>query len=109
MAKTIGKNINTTDTANVLSPISVDSTTSVTLLAAQVEGDDERIKVIVTNNGNKTLWVKPQAAAIDNDKKGERVAPGESRLILEQGDNYSDEISAIFDSGGAKDVIVVSL
>lgn len=106
MAKNIGGNINVTDEADVLGAISVDSTTSATLLSAQVNPEVARVKVVVHNDGNQALWVKLQAAFIDNDKKGIRVPAGEGAVIIEGSDIYTGEISGIMDSGGARNVFV---
>ena len=103
--KRIGKNTNETGEA-VTNVVSVDSTTTATLLPALVFTDRPYMEVNVTNDGNKALWVKKQAASVDNDKKGVRVIPGETAPIIKQGEVYRGEISAIFDSGGSRDVIV---
>lgn len=107
MTATIGTSTNLNNVGAVLSAISVDSTTSTTLLTAQtIPGEAPRIKVFITNNGNHALWVKLQPAATDNDKKGIRIAAGETMVLLEGSDIYFGEISAIMNSGGARDVFV---
>ena len=103
--KVIGKNINVTDTANSV-VVSVGSGSAVTLLAAQLPADENYIEVIVTNNGNRALWVRRRPAAADNNLDGRRMPPGETVRLITDSDLYTGEISAIFESGPAKDVIV---
>ena len=105
MAKSIGENINTTDTASNPDPISVDSTTSTKLLDAVTSAEALTIRAMITNWGNKTLWVKRQAATEDNDVNGEAWFAGETKEVIQDGD-YSGEVSGIMESGGAKDVYV---
>jgi len=103
--KTIGKNFNTNDVANT-STFSVGSTAAVTLLPAQVENDTIFIEVLITNDGNKSLWVRKRPASLDNLKNGRRIAPGDTKNVVENSNNYTGEISAIFDSGAPHDVHV---
>ncbi len=105
MAKTIGKNVNSTDVA-VSSTISVGSSVAVTLLPALTSGDIDYIEILVTNNGNRGLRVRRRPAASDNLKDSRRVSPGETAKIVRDSDVYSGEISAIFESGGFNDVDV---
>ena len=108
MTKEIGKNINTTD-ESTSTTISVGSVTAVALVLALTSSDGKHIKVSVTNNGNTKLNVRLRSAASDNLKDGQWVSPGETETIIEQGDIYTGEISAIFNSGGLRDVSVVVL
>ncbi len=103
MTRFIGKNINKSGTTSNLT-FDVDSSTAVTLLAAQSESDSPFIEIIVTNGGNKALWIRRRPASADNLKDGRRIAPGETRTIIQLGDNYTGEISGIFDSGGFRKV-----
>ena len=105
MAKNIGKNTNTTDLSTMPSPISIGSSVSVMLLPAQAPTDQAWIEVNVTPTGTKALWIKLQAASVDNDKKGIRVAAGETKTVVKDG-SYTGEICAIYDSGPAKDVVL---
>jgi len=95
MAKLIGKNSNTNDTATLSSGISVGGTTSTIILATQAASDQPRIKVIVTNDSNFDVWIKLQAASVDNDKKGFLVYRNSTVTIMEDSDIYTGEISAI--------------
>lgn len=107
MTATIGTSTNINTTANILSAISVDSTTSITLLLAQnIPSEAPRIKVIIYNDGNFDLWVKFQPASTDNDKKGFRIEGGMTETILMGSDIYTGEISGIFDSGSNRDVFL---
>ena len=107
MTATIGTSTNTNNTADVLAAIGVDSTTAVTLLSAlDTPRDPPRIKVIIHNFGNRDLWVRFYPSSDDNIKRGVVVAGGETRTVLEGSDIYTGEISAIMDSGGARDVFV---
>ncbi len=95
----IDRNRNTNDAAAVSTPIVLDAITSTTIAVA----NDERIFFQVNNDSaNKEVWIKLQAASVDNDKKGiflnkKGVAPASWEMPT---DNiYSGEISAIADSG----------
>ncbi len=107
MTKFTGKNTNQNTEALTIT-ISVDSTTAVTAAAALADTDLPHSKVTIVNNGNKTLWAREYPAADDNLKRGERVAPGDNLNIVRDSEVYSGEISVIFESGGARDVFVVS-
>lgn len=107
MTATIGTSTNINTASSQLPAISVDSTTAATLLAAQtLPPDPPRIKVEVYNSGNRDLWVRFYPAATDNLKRETVVKAGESKVVLEGSDIYVGEISAIMQSGGARDVFV---
>lgn len=107
MTATIGTSTNLNTEAVVLDAISVDSTTAVTLLTALgIPFEPPRIKVVVYNSGNRDLWVRFYPASDDNLKRGVVVRSGETQTVLEGSDIYTGEISAIMDSGGARDVFV---
>lgn len=106
MTATVGTSTNLNTEGNVLSPISVDSTTAVTLVVATAALDPPRIKIVIYNDGNRLLWVRLYAASVDNLKRGVPIEPGETSILLEGSDIYTDDISAIMDSGGARDVYV---
>jgi len=91
MAKNIGRNSNVNDTAVLSSGITLNATTSTTILAADIT----RIKVIVHNDGNNDVWIKFQAASVDNDKKGFIITRRTTRDIMDGNDIYTGEISAI--------------
>jgi len=104
--KIIGAQINTSPTAVLSAQILVGSSTSVALSAALVVSDLDRISLKVTNMGNKDLWVKLQAAAVDNDKKGQLVPAGASQVIFQTPIAYAGEVSGIMNSGGTMPVLV---
>lgn len=105
MAKTIGRNSNTTDTATVTS-VSVGSSTAVTLVAANAD----RIAFKVTIDGqtnDRTVFIRYYAASDDNTKHGNVLTKkldedGSFFKIMDEmsPDNmYTGEISAISLSG----------
>ncbi|MEE9304395.1 MAG: hypothetical protein V3U84_11530 [Thiotrichaceae bacterium] len=97
MAIRIGGNTKTNTDAVLSSGIAINATTSTTILAAQAVGDLPHIKVIMTNDSNRDIWVKFQAASVDNDKKGFLIYGNSTVTLLEGSDIYTGEISAISD------------
>jgi len=95
MAKTIGRNTNTADVAALPNAIALNSATSVKI----ADANSARINFTVSNPSSQDVWLKFQAAAIDNGKKGIFLF---KRTIYEMPtDNiYTGEISAIAVSGG---------
>lgn len=90
MSKTIGRNTNTTDEATVSNAVTLNTLTSVTV--ANVNAS--RIVFIISNPGNLDIWVKLQAASVDNDIKGILV-PKKTRWEMPTDNIYTGEISAI--------------
>jgi len=89
MAKTIGRNTNVNDTATI-DTVALNSTTSVKVADALAG----RIYLSVSNEGPGTIFVKLQAASVDDTKKGEIVESGETWWMTP--DNiYTGEVSAI--------------
>lgn len=105
MAKNTGKNTNENDEATQTT-LSVGSTAAVTLLPALADDVAPHSEVLITNDGNKSLWVRFYPAAQDNLKTGERIAPGDSIPVVRNSEVYSGEISAVFHSGSAMNVHV---
>lgn len=103
MAKTIGTNINTNTDANS-DTFSIGSVTAVDII--QDNSGAPWSSIEVTSDGNKTLFVRLRPAGSDNNKDGRRVEPGQTVTVVKDG-NYTGVISAIFDSGVARDVNVV--
>ena len=95
MTNKLGRNINTNDAA-VLSSIALNDTTSTKIADAKIS--PPRLVFTVTNNSVKDIWLKLQAAATDNDKKGIFMPKG-SYWEMPTDNIYSGEISAIADSG----------
>ena len=107
MTATIGTSTNLNEVGSQLPAIPVGSTTAVTLLAGQaIPLDVPRIKVEIYNSGNRDLWVRFYPAATDNLKRETVVKAGQPKVVLAGSDIYTGEISAIMQSGGARDVFV---
>ena len=92
--KTIGRNLNTTDTATLGSAVALNSSTSIKL----VDSLSDRIFFSLSNTTNKDVWLKLQAANIDNDAKGIYVPRG-GYWEMPADNIYTGEISAIAVSG----------
>ena len=94
----IGRTRNSNDTATKAT-IVLNSSTSTTIQAANTS----RIFWSVNNTSNKAVWIKFQAASIDDDQDGQIYLPGSGSLksayILEPDEKYTGEISAIAVSG----------
>lgn len=85
---------NTSDTATIPAAFVVTTTTSLKISDANTE----RIFFHVNNNNTAdAIWIKLQAASVDNVKKGIFVPAGE-RWEMPAGDTYTGEISAIADN-----------
>ena len=90
--------------------ITLNSLTSTTIAAEQIktDGRPNRIFFAVSNSSNNDVWLKLQAASVDDLKKGIHL-PGIGNIesYWEMSDNiYKGEISAIAESG-TPDVHVV--
>ena len=95
MVKRIGRNANTTDESFISAPISVGSSVSTTLIAANEQRMYLAISVL-----DKDIWLKFQAASVDNNKRG--IFVGRNQMYELLPDNmYTGEISAICDVGTA--------
>lgn len=97
----IEKNTNTNDATVLSSAITLNGTTSTTILAVNIR----RIEVIFSNPSNKMVWIKEQAASVDDDKKGWALWPRTTDKTTP--DNlYTGEYSAILDSGASADIYI---
>jgi len=98
MSKMIGRNQNTSDAAVITTAV-IDAITTTTILAA----NPKRIAFYVTNNNaTDPVWIKLQAASVDNDKKGiilGKKAEPPKHWDMPSDNIYTGEISAIADSG----------
>jgi len=94
MPKIIGRNTNQNDTAVLSNAIVLNNTTSIKVADAL----NTRINFSFSNNSNKDVWLKLQAASIDNDKKGIFV-PRNGYWEMTPDNIYTGEISAIANSG----------
>ena len=91
-----GKNVNTNDTAVMSSAISLNNSTDTKILDANIAF----IELIISNNSNRRVWVKPQVQGTDTDKKGILIAPNSSHRL--NTDNvYTGEWCAIAETGSA--------
>lgn len=97
-AKKIGRNVNTNDEATITDAIELNDSTSIKI----ADANPGRIFFYITNNGSSdAVWVKLQAASIDNDKKGiwvEKKEVAESFWQMPPDNIYTGEICAISDS-----------
>jgi len=91
MAKKIGRNINTNDTGTISSAITLNATTSTTIQAA----NSSRIFFRIDNSSTKDVWLKLQAASVDNDKKGIFLKRLGDFWEMPPDNIYTGEISAI--------------
>lgn len=90
----IQRQINTNTTATISSAIALNNLTSVTV----VNANTKRIFLFISNIGNKDVWIKLQAASVDDDKKGIFIHAHESWKM--PSDNiYTGEVSGIADKG----------
>lgn len=96
MTKTVGRNTNVNDTAILSDAIALNASTSVTLSAGGTVLP--RVFFAVSNNTNKEVWIKLQAASVDDDKKG-IFLPRNSYWEMIADSLYTGEISAIANSG----------
>ena len=101
MTKRVGGNFSESDTSTLSGGIPINNSTSTLILAALASDVAPHIRVIATNDSNKDVWVKFQAASVDNDKDGFKLYANTTAVILELPNIYRGEISAIADSGSS--------
>ena len=80
----------TNDTATI-TPIALNASTSVKILDAGTE----KVNVIFTNQSNFDIWIKFQAASVDDDKKGIILMNGTNISLVFGNGFYTGEVSAI--------------
>lgn len=95
MVANVGQNTNTNDVASLTSGISVNNSTSTTLLTTTAD----TIRVVISNEGNQDTFIKFQAASVDNDKKGFILHKGVTTDVLTAPNMYVGELSAINATG----------
>jgi len=93
MTKRIDRNLNTSDEPTI-NTVTLNSSTSTTVAVAF----EKRIKFSLSNPSNKRLYLKEQAASIDNDKKGHYIQ-GNGFWEMEVDNPHTGEFSAIAESG----------
>jgi len=94
MAKTIGRNSNTTDSATLPGAFTVTASTSLKIADANT---DRIFFCVNNNNASDGLWIKLQAASVDNTKKGIFI-PSKGSWQMPTDNVYTGEISAIGDN-----------
>ena len=93
-AKKIGRNVNSSDEPILSDAISLNSSTSIIVALAF----EDRIGFYFSNPSNKDVWLKKQAASVDDDKKGIFI-PKNGYWEMSEHDMYPGEFSAIAVSG----------
>ena len=100
MTHLTGRNVNTNDEASVPAGFVLDAVTSVKI----ADANPNRVFFRVDNNFNNVgVWVKLQAASVDDDMKGIALQPlnirGRTSWEMSPDNIYTGEICAIADSG----------
>ncbi len=103
MGAATGANTNTNN-QSTQTTISVDSTTAEIALPARAQIDPIQHATIY-NSGNSILWLREYSASLDDVKHGTPIDPGE-KWRIELPNMQTSEWSVIFESGGAKDVVI---
>ena len=91
--KKIGRNSNKYD-STVTGSVTLNATTSTTVLIA----NSDRMGYSISNTSSKDVWIKEQAASVDNLKEGE-IVWARSTASSEPDQMYHGEVSAIAVSG----------
>ena len=94
MVHVIGRNFNQNSDATLSDAITANSSTSVTAQAA----NDGRFFFAISVPDERGVWLKFQAASVDDDKKGIFV-PAHSYWEMTTDNIYTGEISVIVDTG----------
>lgn len=94
MARKIGRTRNLNDTSTISAAIALNTSTSTKI----VDANGNRMFVSITNDSINNIWIKLQAASVDNNKTGIKLR---RRSVWEMPvDNmYTGEISAISEAG----------
>lgn len=94
----------TNKNASLSSAITLNGTTSTTVLVA----NEDRLNIVFSNPSNQSVWLKQQAASVDDDKKGIFVF-ARSNYESPPTTTYTGEYSAIVDTGASADVNVTEI
>jgi len=94
MVQTVRRMRNENDTADISSAITLNASTSTIIISANTARTFFRFD----NPSNKGVWLKLQAASVDDDKKGIFVPKGE-HWPMPVDTIYPGEISAIAEKG----------
>lgn len=100
MVNKIGRTRNYNDTATT-SVVSLNASTATTIANA----NDVRLYLKISNRSFEMIWIKLQAASVDNDTEGIPL-PAKSTEEIPMDNVYTGEVSAIAESG-TPDVQVV--
>jgi len=92
MAITLRSALINTNSSATNSVITLSATSSTTVLSA----NSSRIRAVFSNTGSgaQRIWLKLQAASVDDDKKGHCIEVG-ANFTIEAPNIYTGEISAI--------------
>lgn len=96
MARDIGNRRSTSTSATIDSGTSLNSSTSVKIR----DSGTDFLYWSITNDSKKDVWLKLQAASVDNTKKG-ILLPKNSMWEMPENILYTGEICAMTDSGSA--------
>jgi hypothetical protein len=94
MPKFIQRTTNTNDSTTASVAIALNATTTVKIQDSNLN----RIFFALSNNSSQDVWLKLQAASVDNDKVG-IFLPKKSYWEMPTDNIYTGEISAIADIG----------
>lgn len=94
MTSKIGRTRNFNDEAELPSGIALNNLTSVTVTVA----NSKRMNFTLSNASNQQIWVKLQAASVDDDKKGIAILRG-GFYEMPTDNIYTGEVSAIAENG----------
>jgi len=99
MAIRTNRNVNTNDIATMSGAITLNTSTSVKV----ADANPNRLYIMIHNNdSSQGVWIKLQAASVDNDVKGIFIDKKGAPPVMWESptDNiYTGEISAIADNG----------
>lgn len=98
MVLKIGRNINTCSDATLTS-VALNSSTSTKISDECPSATLCRVYFLVSNPSEEDVWIKFQAASVDNDKKGIFIGRRSTEIILLPDNIYIGEISAIAAEG----------
>lgn len=101
--KQVGGNLTISDVSTG-GGVSVNSSTATTLVAE----DEKRTYLEISNPHNQSVWIKLQAASVDDNKSGIFI-PSKGRWVMGDSDKYTGEVSAIMNSGASKIIPVVTM
>lgn len=100
MTQLIGRTVNKNEIAVLSSGITLNTSTSVKISDAKVEGTPpSRTVMVISNPENHNIWIKFQPAATDNDKKGIWFPKSSTGNVIPPDNSYTGEISAIAVTG----------